>query len=313
MFNVKHHQPDRRLLSEKVEQIRECPPLCDYEDSTYRTDFWEGQEREYEDAVERLALKALLPPRGQRLLDVGAGFGRLASMYAGYEQVILLDYSRSQLEYARGRLGDDRFIYVAADIYRLPLVANAVDTAVMVRVLHHLANASLAFRQLERVTRPQGTLLLEFANKRHIKNVARYFLRQGVNPFDHQPHEFAELHYNFHPTWVDQQLREAGFGLEQQRSVSLFRANALKRFLPISLLVKLDGALQRITAPLAPGPSIFVRARTSRSGPLRLADPAHLFCCPGCGHEPLHRKEATLCCASCGTRWPIENGIYVFK
>jgi cyclopropane fatty-acyl-phospholipid synthase-like methyltransferase len=69
--------------------------VCDYEDSTYRTDFWEGQDREYEDLAERIALRRLLPPTGRRLIDIGGGFGRLAEFYAGYEQVVLLDYSGS--------------------------------------------------------------------------------------------------------------------------------------------------------------------------------------------------------------------------
>ena len=52
------------------------PRICDYEGSRYRTDFWEGQNREYEDRVERVAMQKLLPPRGERLLEIGAGFGR---------------------------------------------------------------------------------------------------------------------------------------------------------------------------------------------------------------------------------------------
>jgi hypothetical protein len=28
------------------------PRICSYEDSTYRTDFWEGQGREYEDLAD---------------------------------------------------------------------------------------------------------------------------------------------------------------------------------------------------------------------------------------------------------------------
>jgi len=35
--------------------------ICDYNDSRYRYDFWEGCGREYEDRVERIALRALLP------------------------------------------------------------------------------------------------------------------------------------------------------------------------------------------------------------------------------------------------------------
>ena len=39
------------------------PPVCDYEGSDYRTRFWDGQGRDYEDLVERLALRRLLPPQ----------------------------------------------------------------------------------------------------------------------------------------------------------------------------------------------------------------------------------------------------------
>ena len=75
--------------------------ICDYEESTYRTDFWEGQGREYEDLVERIALRNLLPATGHRLLDIGPGFGRLSEFYEGYDQVVLLDYSRTLLRQAQ--------------------------------------------------------------------------------------------------------------------------------------------------------------------------------------------------------------------
>ena len=59
------------------------PPVCDYEGSDYRTRFWEGQGRDYEDQVERIALRRLMPPDGKTLIDIGAGFGRLADEYDG--------------------------------------------------------------------------------------------------------------------------------------------------------------------------------------------------------------------------------------
>ena len=75
----------------------ESPPkICDYEGSAYRTDFWEGRGRAYEDQVERLALRRLLPKSGHRLLEVGAGFGRLTEEWHGFQQAVLLDYSFSQ-------------------------------------------------------------------------------------------------------------------------------------------------------------------------------------------------------------------------
>ena len=79
--------------------------ICDYEGSTYRTDFWEGRGREYEDLAERIALGRLLPPDGARLVEIGAGFGRLVDLYDGYQEVVLLDYSKSMLRQAQERLG----------------------------------------------------------------------------------------------------------------------------------------------------------------------------------------------------------------
>ena len=45
--------------------------VCDYEGTSYRARFWEGQGREYEDLAERIALRRLLPPTGHRLLELG--------------------------------------------------------------------------------------------------------------------------------------------------------------------------------------------------------------------------------------------------
>ena len=64
------------------------PRICDYEGSNYRTEFWEGKDRDYEDRVERVALRRLLPASGRRLLEIGAGFGRLTNEYAAFDQVV---------------------------------------------------------------------------------------------------------------------------------------------------------------------------------------------------------------------------------
>ena len=287
--------------------------ICDYEASTYRTDFWQGRGREYEDAVERVALARLLPPQGARLVDVGAGFGRLADLYAGYREVVLVDYSFSQLEHARQILGDERFVYIAADLYRLPLATGAVDAAVMVRVLHHIADVPAALGQLFRILTPQGALVLEFANKRHLKNILRYLLGKGVNPFGREPYEFAELHFDFHPQWVQDRLADAGLQIQRRLSVSMLRAGFLKRRLPTQWLVRVDAALQRPTAALAPAPSVFVQARRPGTSGAAPVERSRLFRCPDCGHEPLEHVESAVVCPACQGSWPIVNGVYVFK
>ena len=104
--------------------LQSAPPVIDYEGSRYRTEFWEGQGRQYEDAAERLALQELLPARGGCIAEIGAGFGRLAELYDGYGRVVLFDYSRSLLREAVQRWGHDpRFVFVAGNVYTLPLAS----------------------------------------------------------------------------------------------------------------------------------------------------------------------------------------------
>ncbi|MBN1316068.1 MAG: class I SAM-dependent methyltransferase, partial [Anaerolineales bacterium] len=209
------------------------PPICDYEDSDYRTRFWENQGREYEDAVERIAISRLLPPTGGLLMDLGAGFGRLADAFTGYQRVVLFDYSHSQLVYARSQLGDERFIYVAGDFYRLPFVPGLFDTINQVRVIHHAADAPAVMRQVRRALRPEGVYLLEFANKQNLKAIVRYlFKRQQWSPFQLEPVEFVELNFNFSPRWIRQQLAAAGMKPGRTLTVSHFRLDLLKRTVP---------------------------------------------------------------------------------
>lgn len=288
------------------------PVTIDYEGSEYRTEFWEGQGREYEDAAERIALRHLLPPTSRRVVELGAGFGRLANLYAPYEQVVLLDYSRSLLEDARQRWGHDpRFVFVVGNVYDLPFADSAFDTVVMVRVLHHLVEPQSALREMQRILASGGELILEYANKRNLKAILRYLLqRRSANPFSLEPWEFVPLNFDFHPRHVEGLLTEAGFALRERRSVSILRLPALKRLLPASLLARVDGVLQLPTAPLRLGPSIFVRATVPGE---RGEVASSLFRCPACHAMGLREKDELIWCAACGQRWSRRGGIYDFK
>jgi SAM-dependent methyltransferase len=297
------------------------PPICDYEGSDYRIRFWEGQGRQYEDAVERIAIGRLLPPTGELLMDLGAGYGRLADMYHGYRRVVLFDYSRSQLEHARSQLGDGRFVYVAGDFYRLPFVAGLFDAITQVRVIHHAADVPALFEGVRRVLRPVGVYLLEYANKQHLKAIGRYLLRrQSWSPFDHQPVEFAELNFDFHPAWMREQLRAAGFIPGRTLTVSHLRVGFLKRRVPTHWLVALDSLAQHTGRWWQLTPSVFVRSRAAAEGPTAPADA--FFCCPDCRAplptppalwQGLPPAEEGLACPGCGARWPVRGGIYDFK
>ncbi len=291
-------------------------PVCNYEGSRYRTEFW-TKERAYEDAVERVALRALLPPSGGTLIEIGAGFGRLTDLYAGHETVVLMDYARTQLEQAVERLGagggngQPRYLFVQADFYRFPFVSGLFDTTVMIRALHHAADAPAVLRGIAEILRPQGTLVLEFASKHNLKAIARYLLRrQPWSPFELPPVEFAALNFDFHPRWIEEQLEQVGLRRERIRTVSHFRIEVLKRHVPTKLLAAMDALLQPTGALWQLSPSVVVRARAGAGK--SAAAPGSFFRCPVCGAALGAPPDTVFSCA-CGRTWRREGAIYNFR
>jgi ubiquinone/menaquinone biosynthesis C-methylase UbiE len=291
-------------------------PICNYEGSDYQVSFWERGGRAYEDAAEAVALNRLMPPRGRSLLELGAGAGRNTSRYRGFEQITLLDYSLSQLQQARQRLGETgpdgaKLRYVAADVYRLPFVSGLFDTATMIRTLHHLVDPRLALSQISQVFCQEGIFVLEFANKQNLKSILRYALgQQKWSPFSPEPVEFAPLNFDFHPATIRAWLQVTGFTIERQLTVSHFRIGLLKRFLPLGLLVKMDSAAQLTGGWWQLSPSVFVRARVRGQSPSATPEIGKFFHCPTCGHDALPDTPPDLVCPACGKHYPVIDGIY---
>lgn len=289
------------------------PPIIDYEGSDYQARFWGGGDRAYEDQAEAIALERLLPDHGRLMLEVGAGAGRNTSRYVGFERVVLVDYSRSQLEQAQARLGrSERYVFVAADVYRLPFVPGVFDGATMIRTLHHLADPPRAISQVREALEPGGIFILEYANKHNLKAIVRYALRrQAWSPFTPEPVEFATLNFDFHPRSVRGWLEDCGFTLERQLTVSHFRLGIAKRLIPLSLLVRMDALAQLTGDWWQLSPSVFTRARAKGSPPNTY--PEGLFKCPECGHHPLAEGNGAQVCPNCGRRWSSEGGIFDFR
>jgi len=233
-------------------------------DLAYRDVFW--RSRDYENLCDRVAIRALLPRTGGRLIEVGAGFGRLADEYSGYREVVLCDSSQTLLDAGRERFGtDERLTFVLGDAYRLPFLDASFDALVCVRVAHHFEDPARVFAEFARVLRPAGILVLEFANKRHLKSIVKYVVRrQRWSPFTPESFEYRPLHFDHSPGEVRRSLGEAGFRVGPIRTASLFRIGVLKRRVPARVLAAIERPLQAPLGRLAVGPSVFLRARRGR-------------------------------------------------
>lgn len=289
------------------------PPICDYDGSDYQERFWDAGERQYEHRVEQIALARLLPKDGGKILELGAGAGRNTPRYGSFKQIALLDYSITQLHQAQARLGKDpRFLYVAADVYRLPFAPGVFDAATMIRTLHHMAAPVNALQQVRSALAPGAILILEFANKRNLKAILRWIIRrQDWNPFTRQPIEFAALNFNFHPGAIRDWLRATSFAPERQLTVSHFRLGLLKRLVPTGLLVGMDSLCQWTGNWWQYSPSVFVRATAVGQESQRSVEA--FWRCPICQSLDIHAHKSGLRCSNCKRIWPLVNGVYDFR
>jgi ubiquinone/menaquinone biosynthesis C-methylase UbiE len=263
--------------------------------------------------VEEVALRRLLPSGGMRLLEVGAGAGRNTPRYSDFQQVVLLDSSRTQLAQAKTRLGEnDAYLYVVGDVYRLPFAQGVFDASTMIRTLHHMVEPLAALQQVRSTLMSGAVFVLEYANKRNLKSIARWLMRrQAWNPFDRQKVEFAPLNFDFHPAAVRNWLEESGFEITRQLTVSHFRLNLIKRIVPLSLLVGLDSMAQW-TGPLFQlTPSVFIRAKAV--GEEENVHAGNFWRCPVCRSVDIIPVKDGLQCGECKRIWLLRDGVYDFK
>ena len=107
------------------------------------------------------ALAALLPG-SWTVADFGSGTGNTADILGPFvREVILIDQSATMLAAARTRLGDRANVrFVEASVDRVPLAEGSVDTATSLLVLHHLEHPERAVREMARVIRQNGYVLI---------------------------------------------------------------------------------------------------------------------------------------------------------
>lgn len=251
---------------------------CPYDDHHFDyEDYWCG--REYENEAEKIALKRLLsliePERLEkgRVLDVGAGFGRLAPIYLSLvKEGILLEPARKLAKLAEEKLKkrQDRknFKVVQATIeeVKFPFL---FDLIIMIRVIHHLFSPERVIKKIASLLSPGGYFILEFANKKHFKSffnllfqgrIGDYFSNQRINLSSRQNEKTIPF-YNYSPAAIEKMLKKNNLVIQEKLSVSNFRSPLVKKIVPLSLLLEGEKLVQRPLAGINFGPSIFLLAR----------------------------------------------------
>lgn len=102
--------------------------------------------------------------RFDRILDIGSGAGQILGHLLKEARpdatVVAADLSHRMLRRARNRLRTDRPAFLAADVTRLPFADGSFDCVTCGWVIEHLPDPAPGLREMRRVLRPGGSLLL---------------------------------------------------------------------------------------------------------------------------------------------------------
>jgi SAM-dependent methyltransferase len=128
----------------------------EYELQTHRAEdrhwWYQGRRRVLERAIARLGL-----PAGARILDAGCGSGRNMVELARHGAVTGVELSPTSVRLARER---DCGEVLEGSVLDMPFDQGSFDLTVSLDVIEHLQDDVAALRELRRVTKPGGALLV---------------------------------------------------------------------------------------------------------------------------------------------------------
>ena len=142
------------------------------------------------------ALLALLPS-SWRVADFGSGTGNAAELLAPYvREVVLIDQSEPMLRAARECMSEyENVRFVHAKAQSTGLETASADAATCILVLHHLEEPGAVVREMARVVRPGGKVLI-------------------VDMVEHDrtiyKHTMGHMHLGFSPEQLTGFLQDAG-------------------------------------------------------------------------------------------------------
>jgi ubiquinone/menaquinone biosynthesis C-methylase UbiE len=235
-----------------------------YDEFNYQA-YWE--RRKYENISGKYALKTLLDKINltcnKKLIDIGAGFGRLADVYGQkFKHATLVDPSIKNLEIAKKKFGTKNFSYIDSIGSRLPFEDESFDVAILVRVIHHLENPKKVLGEINRVLKVKGWLIMEFANKQHFKAAfLKPKTRVSLDPIDISEEDSTLPFRNYHPKWVISLLNNLDFEIVEKLSVSNFRSQLVKKIAPYRILLLIERLVQKPFGYFNFGPSIYLLAK----------------------------------------------------
>jgi len=301
-----------------IENIDPRNYIANYEMNNYSYGaFWKGREYEHGAELNLLTFlfKKYLPDLGKRrIVDIGGAYGRLAPLYAHTaKETIIADYSTKELLSGltglKGTYGKN-IKYLALNAYKMPFKDRSIDSVLSVRVMHHLKDTDIFFKELYRVLSPGGVAIIEFAHKDHIVALFRAllsfkllsFLKKKRIAVSHKSEASQGIQegqvaimYNFSVKSIKRIAKDMGFEVKGVYACSFFRSTLLKRFLKAPFLLKVEKIMQKFFGWLKITPSIFIVLRRPGIFTTKKQSFENILGCPICGKDFTKSTEKYVC------------------
>lgn len=125
-----------------------------------------AREAAFQAELDRLVADYLGEARGEAVLDIACGTGRLAALLPGAARITGIDLSQAALDAARIRhASDPRFDFTRMDATRLGFPEASFDTVLLRDGLDMLADPAAALAEAARVLARGGRLMLSAMNR----------------------------------------------------------------------------------------------------------------------------------------------------
>ena len=112
---------------------------------------------------------------GGVILDAGCGSGYSTKLIAARyspKELVAFDLMPEQIELAKKRCKQSKFFI--GDVTKINLSPNKYDAVFVFGILHHVPERKKALKEIYRVLKPEGILLIEEVNKRGVNFVEKY-------------------------------------------------------------------------------------------------------------------------------------------
>ncbi len=171
--------PDAELLKKRASQHFD----------QWADHYEEGRTSRWFRHFQALLIAAVGPAPGQRVLDVGCGTGWAVRTIARQQPAAFacgLDISRAMLRQAQRRRGaTGHAAFVQADSEHIPCKDATFDEVICSSSFHHYPHPVASLREMRRVLKPGGALLLLETSREAFWPIVLYDLVQRIFRDDH--------------------------------------------------------------------------------------------------------------------------------